>query len=339
MDTHSQEAASRLRMSQLITGYWLSQMIYVAAKLEIADRLKAGPRSVGELAIETGCHEKSLYRLLRALASIGVFAEEPGRQFALTPDARLLCRDAPGSQWATAVMIGEDHYRAWAELLDSVRTGANAFEKVFDKPLFDYLSAHPQKAAIFDQAMVGIHGRETAAIVEAYDFSRFTAVADIGGGNGSMLCGILGRHPKLHGTLFDLPGVIGRARRNIESAGLADRVHLVAGDFFEEVPQGADVYLLRHIIHDWDEAKAVRILENVRREMKDHGRMLVIESVIPPGNDPCFGKLLDLAMLVGPGGQERTAEEYGDLFGKAGFRVSRIVPTQADVSLVEGAPA
>jgi len=332
------EPTPRLRLDQMICGYWTSQAIYVAAKLGIADLLKDGPRTAHDLAAQTATHEKSLYRLLRALASLGIFAEDDNRRFVLTPDAELLRRDVPGSQWATAVMVGEDHYRAWAELLYSIRTGANAFERVFERPVFEFLSEHPEKAAIFDQAMVGIHGRETAAILDAYDFSNFAAVTDIGGGNGSVMCGLLGRYPALHGTLFDLPGVIERARKNIEAAGLADRVHLVSGDFFSSVPQGADAYLLRHIIHDWDDALALRILENVRREMREGGRLLVIESVIPPGNEPFFGKLLDLAMLVGPGGQERTAEEYRDLYGKAGFRLARIVPTQSEVSVIEGVP-
>lgn len=332
------EPSSRSRLSELLVGYWFTQSIYVAAKLGLAERLKNGARSVADLAAETGTHEKSLFRLLRALASLGIFKEEERRTFALTPEAELLRPDVPGSQWAMAVMIGEEHYRAWGELLDSVRTGATAFDKIYKKPLFEYLSEHPQQAAVFDKAMVAVHGRETSAILDAYDFSTFKSVTDVGGGNGSMLCGLLGRYPKLHGTLYDLPGVIGRAGANVDAAGLANRVHLVDGDFFESVPAGADAYLLRHIIHDWDDEKSVRILENVHRALGGRGRVLVIESVIPPGNEPFFGKLLDLAMLVGPGGQERTPEEYRDLFGKAGFRLARIVPTLAEVSVVEGTP-
>jgi hypothetical protein len=332
------EPKSPSRLSELLVGYWFTQSIYVAAKLGLAERLKNGARSVADLAAETGTHEKSLFRLLRALASLGLFKEEESRTFALTPDAELLRPDVPGSQWAMAVMIGEEHYRAWGELLDSVRTGQTAFDKIYKKPLFEYLSEHPQQAAVFDRAMVAVHGRETAAILDAYDFSAFKTVTDVGGGNGSMLCGLLGRYPNLHGTLYDLPGVIGRAGANVDAAGLANRVHLVAGDFFESVPAGADVYLLRHIIHDWDDEKSVRILENVHRALDGRGRVLVIESVIPPGNEPFFGKLLDLAMLVGPGGQERTPDEYRDLFGKAGFRIARIVPTLAEVSVVVGTP-
>jgi ubiquinone/menaquinone biosynthesis C-methylase UbiE len=323
-------------LGQLICGYWHSQCVYVAAKLGIADLLKDGPQSVDELAKRTSSHRASLYRVLRALASLGVFTEEPGQRFALTPTAELLQSDIGGSQRAMATMVGEEHYRAWGELLYSVRTGQTAFDHIYGKPVFEFLSQHPEQAALFDQAMTSVHGRETKAMLEAYDFSAFKSLADIGGGNGTTLCEILSRHAGLHGTLFDLPGVIQRAARTVEQVGLSERVHLVAGDFFESIPSGADAYVLRHIIHDWDDEKSVRILENVRRAMGPEGRLLVVESVIPPGNEPFFGKLLDVAMLVVPGGQERTAEQYRDLYAKAGFRLARIVPTTQEVSLIEG---
>jgi O-methyltransferase domain/Dimerisation domain len=332
-------SSPQLPLNELIFGYCNSQCIYVAAKLGIADLLASGPVSVDELAQKTNTHRPSLFRLLRALASLGIFAEEPGQRFALTPAAEPLRRDVPGSQWAMAVMMGEEHYRVWGELMYSVRTGKIAFDKVYGQPVFEYLSQNPEQAAIFDKAMTGVHGRETSATADAYDFSSFKAIADIGGGNGSTLCGILKRHPGLHGTLFDLPGVIERAGPSVQSAGLADRVHLVAGSFFESVPSGVDAYVLRHIIHDWDEEKALRILANVREAIGEEGRLLVVESVIPPGNEPFFGKLLDITMLVSPGGQERTADEYRDLFGRAGFRLTRIVPTTTEVSVIEGVPA
>jgi hypothetical protein len=326
-------------LNQLICGYWYSQCVYVAAKLGIADLLAKGPQSVDDLAKQTGTHRPSLFRLLRALASLGVFAEEPGQRFGMTPTAEPLRRDVLGSQWAMAVMMGEEHYRTWSELLYSVRTGKIAFEKVFGRPVFEFLSQNPEQAAIFDKAMVGVHGRETSAMLDVYDFSTFASVADIGGGNGSTLSGILKRHPSIHGTLFDLPGVIQRAGAAVEAAGLSNRVHLVAGDFFESIPGAVDAYVLRHIIHDWDDDKALRILSNVRHAIREEGRLLVVESVIPPGNEPFFGKLLDITMLVIPGGQERTEQEYRDLFAKAGFRLARIVPTATEVSVIEGVPA
>jgi hypothetical protein len=327
------------QLNQLISGYWHSQCVYVAAKLGIADLLANGPQSVDDLAQKTGTHRPSLFRLLRALASLGVFAEETGQRFRLTPAAEPLRRDVPGSQWAMAVMMGEEHFRAWGELLYSVRTGKIGFDKVFGRPVFEFLSQNPEQAAIFDKAMVGVHGRETSAMLDVYDFSAFASVVDIGGGNGSTLSGILKKHPSIHGTLFDLPGVIQRAGVAVDTAGLLDRIHLVAGDFFESVPAGADAYVLRHIIHDWEEDKAIRILTNVRQAIARDGRLLVVESVIPPGNEPFFGKLLDITMLVIPGGQERTEQEYRDLFGKAGFRLVRIVPTAAEVSVIEGVAA
>jgi O-methyltransferase domain/Dimerisation domain len=337
------ESTASPRLDQLICGYWHSQCVYVAAKLGIADLLANGPLSIAELAQRTGAHPMSLYRLLRGLASLGLFAEEAGERFRLTPAAEALRSDVPGSQWAMAVMMGEEHYRSWGELLYSVRTGKIAFDKIFGKPCFDFLSENPEQAALFDKAMVSVHGRETAAMIDAYDFSAFRSVTDVGGGNGSTLCGILSRHPALRGTLYDLPGVIERAAKSVSQAGLSERVDLVAGNFFESAPRGADAYLLRHIIHDWNDEQAIRILKNVHTAIggkgaRERGRLLVVESVIPPGNDPFFGKLLDLTMLVIPGGQERTEEEYRRLFGKAGFHLARIVPTASEVSVIEGFP-
>ena len=244
-------------LNELICGYWHSQCVYVAAKLGIADLVADGPRSVEDLAKTTGTHAPSLHRLLRRLASLGVFTEKPERHYALTPAADLLRADVPGSQRAMAIMMGEEHFRAWGELLYSVRTGKPAFDKIFGQPVFDYLSKSPEQAAIFDKAMVGVHGRETAAIAEAYDFSTFGSITDIGGGNGSTLTGILKQNPTLRGTLFDLPGVIERARQNLET-GLSNRIQLTAGNFFESVPSGDDAYFMRHIIHDWDDEKAAQ---------------------------------------------------------------------------------
>jgi hypothetical protein len=258
------------------------------------------------------------------------------RHFSLTPLADCLRSDIPGSQRSLAIMTGEEHYHAFGQLLYSVQTGRIAFDKLYGMPVFDFLQNHPEQAKIFDEAMVGVHGRETAAMLDAYDFSGIRVLADIGGGNGSVLTAILRRHPAMRGILFDLPSVIERAKANLQAADLGQRCQAVGGSFFEAVPVGADAYLLRHIIHDWDDEKATRILQNVNRAMNKDGRLLIIESVIPPGNDPFPAKLLDLAMLVIPGGQERTEEEYRTLYGGAGFRLTRIVPTNAGVSVIEG---
>lgn len=327
------------QMNQLITGYWHSQAVYVAAKLGIADLLSKGPRSAEDLAQATKCHAPSLYRLLRALASLSIFAEDEKRRFALTPLAECLRSEVPGSQRALAIMSGEEHYRAWGELLYSVQTGKIAFDKLYGMPIFDFLSKNPEQAKTFDAAMVGVHGRETSAMVDAYDFSSIGKLADIGGGNGSLLTMVLKKYPAMQGILFDLPGVVERAKAQLQAAGLAERCQVIGGNFFEAVPSGADAYLLRHIIHDWDDNKATTILQNLHKAMSKDGKLLVVEGVIPPGNEPSFGKLLDLTMLTVPGGKERTEEEYRRLFAAGGFHIARIVPTKAEVSVIEGRKA
>ena len=319
----------------MITGYWISQAIYAAAKFGIADHLKDGPRTIEQLAADTSTNADALYRLLRALASIGIFAEGPPRQFSLTPMAEALQSDIPGSKRALALMSGDEQFRAWAEIDYSIQTGKKAFDKVFGKPIFDYLGDHLDKARIFDAAMVGIHGRESNAVHDAYDFSKIGTLADIGGGNGSQLIALLKSHPTMKGILFDLPHVIDRAKAQIESAGLSNRCRLVAGDFFQNVPDGADAYFMRHIIHDWEDEKSLTILRNCHRAMPAHGKLLLVESVIPPGNEPFGGKFLDLVMLLIPGGKERTKDEYQTLFEKAGFTLSKIVPTSTEVSIIE----
>lgn len=323
------------QVSQMLVGYWTSQAVYVAAKLGLADLLAGGPRDPERLAAATGTDPRSLYRLLRTLASLGVFHEDAEHQFSLTPLAECLRTDVPGSVRPLALMVGEEHYHAWGKLLESVRSGRTAFELTYGMPIFNYLSQHPEQAGIFDASMTAIHGRETQAMLEAYDFSAFGTVVDIGGGNGSTLRGVLQRHPEVRGLLFDLPGVIERARTGPELASLTDRCGFVAGSFFESVPGGADAYLLRHIIHDWDDEKAAVILGHVRRAMTAESRLLVVESVITPGNDPSFAKLLDLNMLVIPGGLERTEDEYRGLFERGGLRLSKVVPTASEVSVLE----
>jgi hypothetical protein len=324
------------QLDRMITGYWVSQAIYAAAKFAIADHLKDGPKSIEELAKVTATHPDALYRLLRALASVGIFSEGKARQFSLTPLAELLQTDAAGSKRALALMSGDEQFRAWAEIDYSIQTGKVSFDKVFGRPVFDYLGEHPDKARIFDAAMVGIHGRESDAVLDAADFSGIGVIADIGGGNGSQITGILKRHAAMKGVLFDLPHVVERAKDRIAAAGLAGRCQLIAGNFFEAVPTGADAYIMRHIIHDWEDEKALTILRNCHRAMPADGRLLVVESVIPPGNEPFGGKLLDLVMLLIPGGKERTEAEYRTLFAQAGFELTRITPTRSEVSIVEG---
>ena len=327
-----------IALSNMLTGYWIAQSIYVAAKLGLADLVKDGPKTAEQMAAATQTQPEALYRLLRALASVGVFREDDYRRFVMTPLAAQLQSDLPNSQRALAIMVGEEHYACWAELLHSIRTGKTAFEKIYGEPIFDWMSKHAEQAAVFDKAIVAVHGRETGAMLEAYDFSSIGTLADVGGGNGSVIRGVMAKYPKMRGMLCDLPGVIERAKPLVADEGLADRLQTMPTNFFESVPPGADAYLLRHIIHDWNDEQSVQILRNVRRAMSKDGRVLLIEGIIPPGNDPSFSKLLDLNMLVIPGGKERTEGEYRDLYEAAGFRLSSITATKSDVSVIEGRP-
>jgi hypothetical protein len=333
------QMSPRQILAQMLTGYWTSQALYVAAKLGIADLVEAGPKPADELAQATGTDPRALYRVLRALASVGIFLEKPGGAFAMTHLAGGLLTNAPGSQRAMAIMMGEEHFRAWGELLYSVRTGKPAFDQIFGKPIFDYLADNPDQARTFDAAMTGVHGPETQAMLNAYDLSGVGTLVDVGGGNGSLLSVVLKRYPGMKGILFDRADVVERAKANLREAGLEKRCTTVGGDFFQEVPAGGDAYLLRHILHDWDDERALKILGSCRRGMQPGTKLLVVESVIPPGNNPFFGKLLDLTMLVLPGGLERTEAEYRRLFSAGGFRLTRIVPTDKEVSVVEGEPA
>ena len=225
-------------LNRMITGYWTTQAVYVAAKLGLADLLTAGPRSADDLAQATNVHAPSLYRLLRALASMGMFAEDATARFSLTPLAECLRSDAPGSQRALAIMSGEEHFKAWGELLYSVQTGNIAFDKLYGMPVFDFLSKNVEQAKVFDAAMVGVHGRETAAMTDAYDFSGIKVLADVGGGNGSLLASVLNKHAALRGILYDLPGVVERAKSGLQAAGVADRCQVIGGSFFESIPTG-----------------------------------------------------------------------------------------------------
>jgi len=330
------QRAAEQQIAELIHGYWHSQAVYIAAKLGIADLLAERPRTAEEIADATPAHAPSLYRVLRALASIGIFSEDGEGRFSITPLAEPLRRGVPGSKWAMAVMMGEEHYHVWGDLIFTVETGETAFDRIYGMPIFEFLSENDEKGRIFDEAMTGIHGRETDAILAAYDFSGVQKLADIGGGNGTTLSAILQKYPSMEGLLFDLPPVVGRAEATFHDAGLADRCELFGGDFFQAVPPGADAYLMRHIIHDWDDEKSRRILRNCHQAMPDDARLLVIESVIPPDNQPFAGKWLDLTMMLIPGGKERTEAEYRSLFESAGFELTQIVPTTLEVSVIEG---
>jgi hypothetical protein len=319
----------------MMTGYWVSQALYVAAKLGVADLLADGPRPVEALAAATQTDTPSLRRVLRALASVGVFTEARPGTFALTPLAALLQTRTPDSMRALAIMYAEEQYRAWGDLLHSVQTGATAFERQFGTSYFVYLAQHPEADRVFNEAMTGWTTQLVGAVVDAYDFSPFQTIVDVGGGYGTLLVAMLRSNPAARGILFDQPHVVAAAGEQMVVAGVAERCTTVGGDFFVEVPAGGDAYVLAQILHDWNDERSVTILQQCRRVMPAHGKLLVIELVLPPGEEPFFGKWLDLHMLVLVGARERTAAEYGALFHTAGFELARVVPTPAGPSVVE----
>ena len=333
------ETSPTRTLLQLTSGYWVSQMIYVAAKLGIADLLKDGPRTCEELAHATGTHARSLYRLMRALASVGVFSESEGGHFSLTPLAELLRSGEPSSMRALAIMLGEESYRAWGDLLYSVKSGEPAFERVFKVQRFEYLTQHPDAAAVFNEAMTGFFGRVHGAVVKAHDFSRATKVVDVGGGNGLLLTLILKANPRARGILFETPAVIPDAQRQIEAAGLAPRCEAVPGNFFESIPQGGDTHVLAHVMQSFDDDRCVKILSNCRHALPRTGTLLLIEPVIAPGNEPSPAKLLDLQMLVVTGGRQRTRAEYAALLEAASLRLIRVVGTDSGESVIEAEPS
>lgn len=329
------------RLQQLVWGKATTQCLFVASKLGIADLLADGPRSVEELAAETETSAGALYRVLRLLASLDVFVEVAPRQFALTPMAELLQADAPCSFRDYAIVHGSEWYnRAWAHLLYSVEKDEPAFDLACGLSLFEFMEDHPDAARDFNNSMTALSRFEAAGVCAAYDFSDCGTVVDVGGGHGRLLTDVLAAYPSLSGILFDQPSVVDAARPDLESSAIGARCRVVGGDFFENVPAGGDVYLLKHIIHDWDDERSAVILRNCREAMNNGGRVLVVEGVMPPGNEPSNSKLWDVVMLaLTSGGRERTEAEYAELYAQAGLTLARVVPTSAVVSIVEGTAA
>ena len=324
------------QLIQMVSAIWISKVIYAAAKLGLADHLAAGPKSAAELVGPTRTHAPTLHRLMRTLASLGVLSERDAQRFALTPLGEALKTNAPGSARASLLTLGSPWFiSAFEKIMHCLETGGTGFEAAMGMPVFDYLRQHPEEASLFSETMVGLHGAEPAAVAAAYDFSVFETVVDVGGATGNMLAAILTRHAGPRGVLFDMPHVVGDAPALLKERGVENRVTIDAGDFFESVPTGGDAYLLSHIIHDWNEDQCLTILGHCRKVMKPDGRLLIVEMVLPAGDTPHPGKILDMVMLVVPGGQERTEAEYTSLLAKAGFRVTRVVPTDSAVSVVE----
>jgi hypothetical protein len=327
------------QLLDLITGYWVSQAVYAAAKLGIADHLAGGPRTAAELAPAVGADEGALYRLLRGLAGKGVFRDVGDGKFALTPLAELLREDHPLSLRPLAVMFLELQYHPWGDFVHSVRTGTCAYEHRTGRAFFDDLDADPGAALTFSRAMTSFLQSIPASVVEAYDFSPFGKIVDVGAAHGALPAAVLKAHPQARAVLFGRPQVIDKAREVMAAAGLASRCEFVGGDFFASVPSGGDAYILSTILHDWDDERCVAILRNCREAIGRGGKLLLVEMVIKDGNEPFFGKWLDLHMLVMHGGRDRTEAEYARLLRSAGFRLNRVIPTNFLRSILEAVPA
>ena len=323
---------------EMATGYWLSQAIYVAAKLGIADLLRDGPQSCVALATSTGSDATSLFRLMRALSSVGIFAHRGGDRFALSRLAESLQTDVHGSLRSMVITIGEIHYQACGNLLHSVQTGSPAFNAVFGASLFDYLQQNVDAADAFNQGMANVSSMVAYAVLIAYDFAGISSIVDIGGGQGKLVEKIVKFTPDITGTVFDTASTIERAKQGLGNDAWSKRCSYVIGDFFTSVPQGADVYLLCGVIHDWDDRRAIKILRNCRRAMAGKGRVLIVDMVVPDTDAMSFSKLLDLNMLAMTGGRERTKAEFHALLDAADYQLTRIIPTMAPQSIIEAVP-
>jgi hypothetical protein len=327
------------RLHDLLAGSWVAPTLAAVARLGIADLLADGPKASGELAVATGIDGRALHRVLRALASLEVFVEVDDGRFALTPMAESLRSGVPGSLRNRAMMGGAPFERAaWTDIGHSLETGEPAFDHVFGTGFFDYLEQHPDAAGVFNEMMTGLTSQKSAAILRTYDFSGVKTLVDVGGGHGTLMARALATNPGMQGVIFDQPTVVEGALGELEAAAVADRCRLVGGDFFASVPAGGDVYLLVAVLHNWDDDQAVAILRTCRAAMSSDSRLIVVEWMIPPGNGPDLGKLVDLQMLVLFGGRERTEREFRELFAEAGFELagSRAMPFAG--TIIEGTP-
>lgn len=324
---------------QIANGTMVTQALGVVAKLGIADMIEDGDCDVEKLAFASGSDRSSLYRILRSLASVGVFTETSRAKFAHTPVSSLLLSDIEGSMRSMAIFMAEPwHYNVWGNMLHSAKTGGTAWKATYGEEVFDWFQKHPAESEIFNKAMTDMSASVAPALVAAYDFSGISVLADIAGGHGFLLSQILKANPGLKGILFDMDHVIEGSAAMLSKNGVADRVNVVSGDFFREVP-AADAYIMKHIIHDWDDQRSIAIMQNIHTAMTEDGKLLLLEMVVPEGNEPHPSKILDLAMLALPGGLERTAAEYEELFDRSGFKLNRIVPTMSPFSVIEAVKA
>jgi hypothetical protein len=326
------------QLNKMMIGAALSRAICTVAELGVADHIEpAASRSAAHLAHATGSHARSLHRALRFLASHGLFRETASGEFEHTALSAALRSDAPAS-YRPAAQVFHLMFSAWDGLDHAIRTGEPGFTKVFGKPVFEYVGAHPELAPAFDAGMTSMHDHETEAMIAAYDFGAVQVLADIGGGNGSLLGAVLQRYPRMRGMLFDLGHVVGRAQAYLKRFDIGERCQVIEGSFFETVPAGADAYLFRHILHDWTDEQCLQILARCRKVIPAHGRLLVVECLIPTGNDPSSSKDYDMTMMAFPGGLERTEAEFRALFKQAGFELSCVTPTSTMVSVLESGP-
>lgn len=336
-DKSTQQPPPSARLLEMIFGFALSRSIAVAAQFGVADLLKDGPKTADELAQAIGAHPRSLYRMLRALAGVGIFAEGADGRFSLTPLSELLRSDAPESLRAFAAMMADAvNFETWAQLPYSVETGKPAFPHKFGMPWFAWLGQNPAEGKVFHDAMTSLSAGAVAAAVSAYDFSGINQLVDVGGGHGLLLASVLSKYPNMKGVLYDEPTVIRGAEDVLAAHGVAERCEAVGGDFFRSAPAGGDAYILKHIIHDWSDDECLTILGHCHAGMTAGGKVLIVEMVIPERNVPAVSKFLDLQMLLFLTGRERTEAEYRALLDRAGFQLTRVVPTPSPYSVIEG---
>ena len=320
------------QLMQYIVGRWISKPLYIAAELGIADLLTLGPESMEGLAERTGAHAPFLYRILRALAAVGIFAEDEAGLFSLTPMAECLKSGAMRSM--ARMFNAEWNDLAWMRFKECVRTGKNPFEEAHGMPFFAWLEQNPEAADLVNEANAVKAAASHRVLVEAFDFDGIGSLVDVGGGTGALLMEVLEAHPGMAGVVADLPSVVAAAEETIRERGLEDRCRAVACDFFQAVPSGSDACVLSHVLHDWSDDDCAAILTSCRRALEKGGRLLVVEMIVPPGNAFSVAKLLDMEMMVVTGGCERTEEEYRRLIEGAGFHLCRVIPTSESVSVL-----
>jgi hypothetical protein len=339
MTAQPQTPPAHVGILQIMTGSFVAGAIACLAQLGIPDLLDGVPKSARELASQVGADPQALYRLMRATASVGVLAEGPDGKFSQTPMSTVLRSDATPSLRSFAIMGGREwHGRGWSQLEYCVRTGKQALDKIYGTHVFDFFKQHPAEAQIFNDAMTELSMIDGPAVADAYNFEGIHSIVDVAGGHGFLLATILERNPHLRGTLYEVPHVIeGAANGPLQP--VMERCTLACGDMFSSVPAGADAYIMKHIIHDWPDDLCIQLLKACRKGVNANGRLLVVDSVIRPGNDFSPGKFLDLQMLIFPSGCERTEKQFCDLFATAGWQLRRIIPTAASDSIVEGIPA